>query len=406
VRVLFLYPYAVGSVASFVRPANIIKRLLARGVKVTLATVCHLRRASTDINLSLLEFPYLKSVPHVRLFAERGAVLRNTLIVNRLLRSHDIVHLQKCHPIVSIPATIASALSGKPLHYDWDDNETEILRSMISNGVASAGQAREFAFVERRLVRLVDTISVASQRLRSLALQYGASPDALFDAPVGADLSLFAPRRFSREELDSLGVRPPMVLYQGQLEEASFAEAFVECAVRVAEAVPEAQFVVVGGGAKLERLRELAVANRVPVTFTGYISHRMVAEYVSAATVCVATFPDTELVRCKSPLKIAEYLASGGAIVASEVGDVPRMVSGAGILVPPGDIGGLAEGIVLLLRDASLRAKLGALARKRAEQEFNWERTTASILSAYREALEGRGRAQASPSAMSGEARH
>ncbi len=405
-RVLFLYPYAAGSVASFVRPANIIKRLLASGVKITLATVCHLRRASTDINLSLLEFPYLKSVPHVRLFAERGAILRNALIINRLLRSHDIVHLQKCHPTISLPAAIASALSGKPLHYDWDDNETEILRSMVSDGGASVAQFREFAFVERRLVQIVDTISAASQRLRSLALGYGASPEAVFDAPVGADLSLFAPRRFSREKLDSLGVRPPMVLYQGQLEEASFAEAFIECAAQVTDAIPEAQFLVVGGGAKLKRLRELAMANRVSVTFTGYISHRRVADYVSAAAVCVATFPDTELARCKSPLKIAEYLASGSAIVASEVGDVPRMVSGAGVLVPPNDVGGLAEGIVLLLRDANLRAKLGALARRRAEQEFNWERTTASILSAYRQALEHRRRAQANPSAMSGEARH
>jgi len=390
VRVLFLYPYAPGKVASFVRPANIIKRLLASSVEVTLATVCHLRQAPTDINLSLREFPYLRKVPTVRLFAEKGAILRNAVIVNRLLKSHDLVHFQKCHPTVSLPAILAAILNRKPVHYDWDDNETEILKSSVPAERQSKSQLREFRLIERRLVRLVDTISVASSRLRSLAEQYGASPENLFDAPVGADLSLFAPRELSVEALDSLGVRRPMVLYQGQLEQASFAEKFIECAAKVGNRIPNAQFMVVGGGAKLQELCRLAKTHVAPIDFTGYISHQKVAQYVSAADVCVATFPDNELTRCKSPLKIVEYLASGKAIVATEVGDVPRMVSDAGILVAPNDTESLAESIVSLLQDRRLRVKLGAMARMRAEREFNWERTTSNILMAYGKSLGGR----------------
>lgn len=389
-RVLFLYPYAPGAVASFVRPANIIRQLLARNIEVTLATVCHLHRAPTDINLSLREFSYLGRVPTVRLFAEKGAIFRNASIAGRLLKSHDLVHFQKCHPTVSLPAVLASILNRRPVHYDWDDNETEILRSSLPAERPADSQLREFRFVERRLVRLVDTVSVASSRLRSLAEQYGASPENLFDAPVGADLSLFAPRELSAEALHSLGVRRPMVLYQGQLEQASFAEAFIECAGKVRDRVPDAQFMVVGGGAKLLKLCELAKTNSVPVDFTGYISHQKVAQYVSAADVCVATFPDNELARCKSPLKIVEYLASGKAIVATEVGDVPRIVSDAGILVAPDDTEGLADGIVSLLQDPRLAVKLGAMARMRAEREFNWERTTSNILMAYEKALGGR----------------
>ena len=391
-RVLFLYPYAPGTVASFVRPANIIRCLLQSGIDVTLATVRHFRQAPTDINLSLREFSCLRKVPTLRLFAEKGAILRNASIVSRLLKSHDLVHFQKCHPTVSLPAVLASILNRKPVHYDWDDNESEILKSSVPAERLACSQLGEFRLIERRLVRLVDTVSVASSRLRSLAEQYGASRENLFDAPVGADLSLFAPRELSREALNSLGVRRPMVLYQGQLEQASFAEEFIECAAKVRDRIPDAQFMVVGGGAKLRELRELAKRHGAPIDFTGYISHWQVAEYVNAADVCAATFPDNELARCKSPLKIVEYLASGKAIVATGIGDVPRMVSDAGILVAPNDTEGFADSIASLLSDPQLRAKLGAMARERAEREFSWERTTSNIVAAYKKALAGQGK--------------
>ncbi|MBN1594211.1 MAG: glycosyltransferase family 4 protein [Candidatus Coatesbacteria bacterium] len=386
-RVLFLYPYAPGSVASFVRPANIIKRLLDNGIEVTLAAVGHLNLAPTDINLSLREFSYLKRVPGVRLMAEKGAVFHNALIVNRLIKTHDLVHVQKCHPTASLPAVFASIMNHKPVHYDWDDNETEILKCATPPYKRPYSQIGEFALVERRLVRLVDTISVASMRLKTLALMYGAAPDRLFDAPVGADLSHFHPGKPEKKEIDALGVKPPMVLYQGQLEEFSFAEEFVQCAAMVRAEIPDAQFMVIGGGSKLENLRRLADDQGTHIDFTGYIPHQRVADYVRAADVCVATFPDNELTRCKSPLKIAEYLAAGKAIVASDMGDVRRMVSEAGLLVGPGDVRSLADNIIKLLREPGLRASLGEMARKRSEQEFNWERTTSNIVSAYDKAL-------------------
>jgi len=387
VRVLFLYPYEPGSVASFVRPANIIRHLLDAGIQVTLATVAHRSRPPTDINLSLNEFAYLKPLRVVRLWAERGAFLRNALIVNRLLKSHDIVHFQKCHPVISLPAVLASVLTGRPVHYDWDDNESEILSKVVSEGGSGANQLCEFRLVERRLVSLVDTVSVASQRLRELARAYGAADEDIFDAPVGADLDTFAPRRLSEDEIAGLGLERPVVLYQGQLEHSSFAEEFVACAAKVRARVPNVSFVVVGGGVRLARLMDRAAALRVPVKFTGYISHRKVADYINAADVCVATFGADELTRCKSPLKIAEYLACGKPIVATEVGDVARMAGDAALYAKPGDTDALAGRVVELLRDEGLRLSLGRAARQRAEARFNWKMTTGQIIRAYKRAI-------------------
>lgn len=91
---------------------------------------------------------------------------------------------------------------------------------------------------------------------------------------------------------------------------------------------------------------------------------------------------------CKSPLKIVEYLASGKAIVASQVGEVSNMIGEAGILTPPGDTRSLADGIIKVLEDYELRRNLGRLARQRAEKEYNWTVTAENLLDAYQRASE------------------
>ena len=76
-------------------------------------------------------------------------------------------------------------------------------------------------------------------------------------------------------------------------------------------------------------------------------------------------------------------MASGKAIVASNVGEVGKTLTGAGILTKAGDHRQLAEGILKLLTDKNLRDKLGKAARKKAEEQFNWPRTAANLMRAY-----------------------
>ena len=99
--------------------------------------------------------------------------------------------------------------------------------------------------------------------------------------------------------------------------------------------------------------------------------------------VCVASFEDNEVTRCKSPLKLAEYMACGKAIVASDVGEVRAMLDGAGLIVPQGDKAALAEGILRLLKDEALRLDVGRRARKRAEEYFSWQRAAETLLAVY-----------------------
>jgi glycosyltransferase involved in cell wall biosynthesis len=70
------------------------------------------------------------------------------------------------------------------------------------------------------------------------------------------------------------------------------------------------------------------------------------------------------------------------------VGELKRMLGGTGILVKSGDALYLAEGILTLLGDKTLRDKIGKFARERIERSYSWSNTAACLLSAYKNSLE------------------
>ncbi len=89
----------------------------------------------------------------------------------------------------------------------------------------------------------------------------------------------------------------------------------------------------------------------------------------------------------------AEALSQGLPVIACEVGPVPELVGDeAALLVPPGDVEALSEGLDLLLGDATRREQMSAAARRRAGELPRWEDTTDGFLGVLREAAAQRSR--------------
>jgi glycosyltransferase involved in cell wall biosynthesis len=347
-----------------------------------------LRRLGHDVRLVCFRFPGCDSsvADRTRLLSrEPRALLGNVGTVARWAQWADVVHIQKCLGHAAAPAVVAAYARRKPLHYDWDDWEEGIQREHR----ASRWMTAYVASTERLLPRLADTVSVSSDALRTRCLRMGMAADRICKVPVGADLGLFRPDSASEPLRSRLGLTGDVVIYVGQLHGSHDAALLLKAAKLVLATRPDVTFLIVGEGATRAGLQDMAeslgLAQRV--RFLGAVPHEEIPSYLALASVAVASLAGGEAAASKSPLKVAEYLAAGKAIVATDVGEARAMVDGCGVLVPPGDELAMARAILGYLGDPSTGREDGARARRRAEETYNWAAGARTLERAYRCAL-------------------
>lgn len=130
--------------------------------------------------------------------------------------------------------------------------------------------------------------------------------------------------------------------------------------------------VVAGDGPERENLirqsNELGVADQV--TFLGNQIHEQVLRLMKSCLAFVLASRAEGM-----PLVIAEAMACGKAVIASNVDGVPEIVQDGvtGILVPPDNADALASGLIRLCTDSILREMLSRQGKEWACREYNWE---------------------------------
>jgi len=171
---------------------------------------------------------------------------------------------------------------------------------------------------------------------------------------------------------------------------------FLDAALPVMEAHADVHAVIVGPAvpgqeAYAQNLRARAGASGVSerIHFAGYRTD--VASWLSLFDVFV--FPSYSEA---CPIAVLEAMQAGVPVVATTVGEVPRMLRGIGMpTVSPGDVDRLRAGIEATLGlDGPARRRLEAQLRERVEQEYSLDVVVDLHERVYREAIAGGGPAR------------
>jgi glycosyltransferase involved in cell wall biosynthesis len=120
------------------------------------------------------------------------------------------------------------------------------------------------------------------------------------------------------------------------------------------------------------------------VHFLGQLDESSLEEEYRKAAIFI--FPSHEDV---APMAVLQAMASGKAIVASNVGGIPYIIDDGinGFLVKRMDANALAEKISLFLKDRTLRKEFGSKAREKAFKDYRIEVVTDGLYKIYQDVM-------------------
>jgi glycosyltransferase involved in cell wall biosynthesis len=128
--------------------------------------------------------------------------------------------------------------------------------------------------------------------------------------------------------------------------------------------------------------------NRDRIHLIGY--RRNAPEIAAACQTCI--LPSTK--REGLPKTVIEGMAYGVPPIVTDSGGSPELVvhDSSGIVIPPNSAGAIADAILRLYRDPSLRRSMGDAARERIRVHFNINQTIEQTFGMYRELMDARNR--------------
>jgi glycosyltransferase involved in cell wall biosynthesis len=225
--------------------------------------------------------------------------------------------------------------------------------------------------------RWADQVIVhATAARQQLLTQYRCQPERVHVIPIGS-YNLY--RVHAR---DAQPERPNTVLFFGRIWKYKGLQYLIESQPLITQAVPDARIIIAGMGESFEEYRQAMVNPNHFEVHNYRIPDEKVARFFQQASVVALPYVEAS----QSGVVSVAY-AFGKPVVATRVGGLPDVVidGQTGLLVPPADANSLAEAIITLLQDASLRHQMGRDARLFAETELSWQGIAQKTLQVYQQ---------------------
>ncbi len=245
--------------------------------------------------------------------------------------------------------------------------------------------------LQRRVVRRTGQVFAVTQKLADDLIALGADADHTHVARDGVRRDRFADVPDQAAARREIGWADDafIVGYAGRLHTMAMDKG-VGVLVEALAQVGDCALGLIGGPddmaeALRERWRELGQPDE-RFLYAGQVAPERVPVYLSAFDVCALPSPWTPFFAYyTSPMKLFEYMASGRAIVASDLPtNAEVLIDGElALLTPPSDAGALAAAIRQLRDDPALRQRLAAKAYATVMAQYTWDARAKAILAQW-----------------------
>ena len=223
--------------------------------------------------------------------------------------------------------------------------------------------------------QVADVIAPGSEYNRRWEEANGAHPAKIRPIHNGVDAVSFGP---------SVGDPvAPTIAWVGRIDPLKDVKTLLRAFARIRRAIPDARLRIFGGtptGNEAYYQACLRLHDQLGLGTSAVFEGRVpsIIDAYHAGHVVLSTSISEGF-----PYAVLEAMASGRAVIATDVGGVREAVADTGILVPPRDDKRIAEACIELLADSRRRAQLASLGRERVLSMFTLERCLARYREVY-----------------------
>jgi glycosyltransferase involved in cell wall biosynthesis len=228
------------------------------------------------------------------------------------------------------------------------------------------------------------TVTVSKYSSQKIIQLYGVERAKIRIVPNGVDPQRFRPTEGCEKVKHSLGIdKKQCVLFVGRLIPRKGLPFLIEAAKSIVKERSETAFIIVGNGPLKNHLRSYLEKTDLSdnFVFLGNVNEKVLPIIYNCAD--VFAFPS---IQEGQGIALLEAQATGKPVVAFNVGGVSEALldKETGLLIKP-DSRALADAILKLLADKSLREKMGRKGREFVCNNLSWDICAKRMLQIYRE---------------------
>lgn len=180
------------------------------------------------------------------------------------------------------------------------------------------------------------------------------------------------------------------IFYGGSFGQKDGLEYLIKAFDKVSIKHPAAELVFTGLGHKqdMDRINShiASAANKSKINYKGFLGTDEYYTLLKGCDIFCMTRVNSKFANAGFPFKLGEFLASGKAVIATNVGDVSNYLFNNvnAMVVSPDSVEEIADALDLLIQNPEKRSALGIEARKTAEQFFDSDKVGMQLLSIFK----------------------
>ncbi len=331
---------------------EVCRRLVKKGYEVTVIASNHEKAFKTTVE----KIEGIKVVRTPTWFRFGNAPISPGVFTAVLKEDYDVLHLHSPNSFSNPLAFLANLFKKKPIIVTY---HSDIIPHSIIMKVFKPIYENTF---KRIILNSAKVIMPTSPQYVEISDTLPKYRKKIMVVPNGISLKEFKPSKKRKNNT---------ILFLGRLIYYKGLDVLLEAMKKVVEEVPDAVLLIAGSG-ELEgelkkKAKELGIAKNVK--FLGRVSEEEKEKLMKQCTVFV--LPSVHKSEAFGVV-ILEAMAYGAPVITTDVSGTVFAAGDAGIIVKHGDSKQLAEAIVKVLKDKTLRKKMTEKGLKHVKK-FDWD---------------------------------